>query len=535
MNFEIQQIERKNKDGEPYTEIHLVFSNSLDKELMQSLLDITNDEMFYNDKAKVTPDYLFAYHDEIAIRAQSGNLSLISLAFYLAEFFKEKIAQYDKMAKDNKVTFDHLNKILVIGSKFVARMNNELVGSIVHATRYETNMFERYFIVTGLCTVVDGKQFIQIEKQFIIPFFAGLRNVKDLDVRPMTDDDNVILTKRGKIFLKYGIGTHYLHYTGEIFKQTMYGAVHVNALGRVVVDAVGFKTINANYCRLDNPNRNICNPNIADELLFMTWPFLYAFSLTTKQWGECYVDKLEPIKYDDDAFDYLVLNQDYKEMTKALVTNVNTCFTDIISNKSGGAIFLLHGPPGVGKTLTCEAIAELLHKPLYSITVGELGVSPDTLEMKLSRILEIANSWSAIILIDEADIFLEKRTDNDIHRNAMVGIFLRLLERHQGVLFLTTNRGDRLDEAFRSRISVIIKYDDLDKDARGQVWKNLLKASKVDIDKETIDKLVEVKTNDDKYINGRQIKNAIRMAQCIAFNKKESVTFDHLSKVIKLM
>jgi hypothetical protein len=54
----------------------------------------------------------------------------------------------------------------------------------------------------------------------------------------------------------------------------------------------------------------------------------------------------------------------------------------------------------------------------------------------LREILEIASVWDAVVLIDEADIFLEKRTEEDIKRNALVGIFLRLLEYHQGVLFL---------------------------------------------------------------------------------------------------
>jgi len=88
----------------------------------------------------------------------------------------------------------------------------------------------------------------------------------------------------------------------------------------------------------------------------------------------------------------------------------------------------LHGPPGTGKTLTAEAIAELLKRPLYSVSVGELGTTVEKLEEKLREILEVAHLWNAVILLDEADIFLEKRSDNDIHRNAMVGIFLRLLE-----------------------------------------------------------------------------------------------------------
>ena len=78
--------------------------------------------------------------------------------------------------------------------------------------------------------------------------------------------------------------------------------------------------------------------------------------------------------------------------------------------------------------MTAESIAELLKRPLYSVAIGELGTTPDKLEDKLRDILDMASRWNAVILLDEADVFLEKRADNDIHRNAMVGVFLRLLE-----------------------------------------------------------------------------------------------------------
>lgn len=55
----------------------------------------------------------------------------------------------------------------------------------------------------------------------------------------------------------------------------------------------------------------------------------------------------------------------------------------------------------VGKTLTAEAISEYLHRPLYNVSVGELGTSVVELESKLSEILEVASIWNAVILIDE--------------------------------------------------------------------------------------------------------------------------------------
>ena len=56
----------------------------------------------------------------------------------------------------------------------------------------------------------------------------------------------------------------------------------------------------------------------------------------------------------------------------------------------------------------------------------------------------------------------------------MVSVFLRLLEYHQHVIFLTTNHITRIDTAFKSRISVAIKYPDLDRDAREKIWLRFL-------------------------------------------------------------
>lgn len=101
---------------------------------------------------------------------------------------------------------------------------------------------------------------------------------------------------------------------------------------------------------------------------------------------------------------------------------------------------VLHGPPGTGKTLTAEGISELLKCPLYMVSAGELGTDSRMLEAELQRLLDICHAWGAILLLDEADVFLEKRDMHEIHRNALVSIFLRQLEYFQGILFLTTNR-----------------------------------------------------------------------------------------------
>lgn len=103
-------------------------------------------------------------------------------------------------------------------------------------------------------------------------------------------------------------------------------------------------------------------------------------------------------------------------------------FDDFITNKGKGMILLLSGPPGVGKTLTAEAVSETMKVPLFMMSAGDLGVRPDEVETNLENVLEMVAKWKAILLIDECDVFLEARSVHDLDRNRLVSIFLRLLE-----------------------------------------------------------------------------------------------------------
>jgi SpoVK/Ycf46/Vps4 family AAA+-type ATPase len=111
-----------------------------------------------------------------------------------------------------------------------------------------------------------------------------------------------------------------------------------------------------------------------------------------------------------------------------------------VQGKGEGLIFLLHGKPGVGKTYTAECIAEYTKRPLLSLTCTDIGTNPMTIESKLTYWFKLAKHWGAILLIDEADIYMEQRISRDLERNNLVAGFLRAMEYYQGILFLTTNR-----------------------------------------------------------------------------------------------
>lgn len=84
------------------------------------------------------------------------------------------------------------------------------------------------------------------------------------------------------------------------------------------------------------------------------------------------------------------------------------------------------------------------------LSSGELGDEPHKMEKNLTEVLELTQTWGCVLLLDEADVFLTRRDDTNLTRNAVVSIFLRQLEYYQGILILTTNRVESIDPAFQS-------------------------------------------------------------------------------------
>jgi hypothetical protein len=82
----------------------------------------------------------------------------------------------------------------------------------------------------------------------------------------------------------------------------------------------------------------------------------------------------------------------------------------------------------VGKTLTAESIAERLRVPLLVLGSGDLGLDSRMIEGRLIRTMSMCARWNGILLLDEADVFLEERSLHELERNKLVSIFLRVME-----------------------------------------------------------------------------------------------------------
>ena len=260
------------------------------------------------------------------------------------------------------------------------------------------------------------------------------------------------------------------------------------------------------------------------------------YNLRRKKWYDLVADRVVDVKWNKEAFQQVVIDRKAKDLIRALVSNqlAAEVSTDLIAGKGNGLILLLHGSPGTGKTLTAESVAEIAEKPLYRVTCGDVGTKAEEVEKYLDSVFHLGKLWGCVVLLDEADVFLEQRSLEDLQRNALVSVFLRVLEYYEGILVLTSNRVGIFDEAFKSRIQLALHFPILGPYQRLRIWENFInrlesfQEDSVDIAdlRDHLDNLKEEK------MNGRQIRNAITTARQYTEWKNTKLTYEHLSDVI---
>ncbi|KAK0627840.1 P-loop containing nucleoside triphosphate hydrolase protein [Immersiella caudata] len=303
-------------------------------------------------------------------------------------------------------------------------------------------------------------------------------------------------------------------------------------------------------------------PDETDFLLLP--PRFLGYATRERIWAQFNIETTSPApgRRVDKFQDHLQLDRKYKRMIEALLfpqsQKLTTHMRDIVHTKGRGTALLFHGPPGVGKTVgstepqmcgkqsiltlvqvTAETVAEALGKPLLVIGVAEIGLNPAVAERNLEKYYNLAAKWDAILLIDEADIFLEARTSaSDIGRNALLTVMLRVLEYFTGVVILTTNRIKAVDIAVLSRIHLAIRYEDLTVDQMRNIFKYFLDMFEPESihNRESINDFIE-SFGYHYNLNGRQIRNTVRSALALASHDDASdsrLTWKHLKTVCEI-
>jgi SpoVK/Ycf46/Vps4 family AAA+-type ATPase len=191
-------------------------------------------------------------------------------------------------------------------------------------------------------------------------------------------------------------------------------------------------------------------------------------------------------------------------------------------------LYLTDGFVVTHNTLTAEVYSEVMKRPLYKVQASQLGINIDKLEENLKEVLGRAEKWGAILLLDEADVYVHER-GNDINQNAIVGVFLRVLEYYRGVLFMTTNRGTEIDDAIVSRLTARIVYQPPGAEERNKIWRILAFQNGIMLTDSDVAKLVKELPE----TTGRDIKNLLKLAKMVAEKKDGKVTAELIKRLNK--
>lgn len=269
----------------------------------------------------------------------------------------------------------------------------------------------------------------------------------------------------------------------------------------------------------------------SDEELVPVLPihlYIKCFHLYEHQEMNVHVNNMTPYAYDAKVGDKLVLPADTKDLIDIMLNGTQDLLEDIVLGKKGGIIILATGVAGVGKTLTAEVYSEIIKRPLYVVPSHQLGIGIENLEKNLQTILNRASRWRAILLIDEADVYIHERGD-DIEQNAIVGIFLRVLEYYNGILFMTSNRATIIDDAIMSRATAHIRYEKPTGDELRRIWKVLSKQFEVKMS----DALIGECEKQLSGMSGRDIKNLLKLTRMLSIKREKPVDMKMLQFAAK--
>jgi hypothetical protein len=142
-------------------------------------------------------------------------------------------------------------------------------------------------------------------------------------------------------------------------------------------------------------------------------------------------------------------------------------------------------------------------------------------EKNLDRIFDAARQQDAVLLLDEADALLGRRSEvkdaHDRYANLEVSYLLQRLEEYPGLAIVVTRSRDALDAAFVRRMTEIVEFPQPDAQSREAIWRRHLPAA---TGQPPLDHARLARMN----IDGRTIRNIALRARFLAAASNEPVT-----------
>jgi hypothetical protein len=185
-----------------------------------------------------------------------------------------------------------------------------------------------------------------------------------------------------------------------------------------------------------------------------------------------------------------------------------------------GVRALFAGPSGTGKTLAARILAAELGMDLYRVDLAAvINKYVGETEKNLHRVLSTAEELDVILLLDEGDALLGKRTDvssaNDRYANVETNYLLQRLEHYRGIVLVTSNLADNIDPAFQRRMDLVVDFAPPSPDERLGIWQIHLP------EEHAVSESLLRRVARECALNGGQIRNAALTATLRAVDEAE--------------
>lgn len=260
-----------------------------------------------------------------------------------------------------------------------------------------------------------------------------------------------------------------------------------------------------------------------------------AYSQTAHKLGEH-----ATLIYARHTWDQLVLGEEERQMLRRACDQVR--YKHIVYDQWGfdqrlaygkGVSMLFAGPPGTGKTMAAQVVANDLGIEMYKVDLSQV-VSKyiGETEKNLNEVFNEAKKSNVILFFDETDAILGKRTEvkdsHDKNANLETAYLLQKMEEYDGITVMTTNYKENIDSAFFRRISYVIHFALPDAGARKSIWKGIFPA------RTPLDEGVDFDYLSRQFeLSGGSIKNIAVAAAFMAAAQDVPVSMGHIVRAVK--
>lgn len=463
---------------------------------------------------------------------------------------RQTVKQLEELLSNNQVSFDLLEFYYEEGKHYI--YNSGLLQNALDVERpiILVVLKSASFLDDGQALLVELEHLewdgVRFEKRTIaldLFAFEGTRTLPSLFLQPATEEALARVTERGRLYLSYSKVCCAEYYDDTPMRSVFAGNPKPRTR-RVMIDPVGFHRALQGY----NPHLRAPLPDNAEEHIACLPYWIGGYDLEVNQWRTFNIWDLKPIKYDQEAWGRLIMDEDTKDLIRALVDNTGCSVGGLRPAQfNKGQTVLLKGPPGTGRMTTVHAVCNLLKRPLLTITITAHDFLYDFMNLMSDIALRVsfAATWNAVIVVKDADRFLESK---DRGRKDCINALLRQFESDDCISFWVSST---CDEELLKQFSTVVDFPELDATGRRRLWlghfglndataimwngeRTLINSSFVD-QKELNHSLIlrDIEKLSRHQLDGRTIDNIARSARALAASNGEHLSIHHIKVVMK--